>query len=480
MKLQKISNLKLKVNINSQYLSPEQIKELSGIIDEYGCVFDGELKRAKVSPHVINLKPNVERNQPHIYKVPEFLKPKVEKQIAELLEKDLIEPSSAEIAYPLVCVAKKDGTIRLCVDYRALNAVTRISPFPMQNSENLRFKAGGATFLTTFDILKGYWEIPLEVSCRELTSFVSPKGQYQWKVMPFGLSGAPSTFQRIMNQILRPHSDYADSFLDDIIIFSKNWTDHLIHIRAILETLKNVNFSANLGKCSFAMPNVKYLGHIVGSGKHGPDPEKIAAIKSLKSPKTKKMLRSILGLFNYYRDYINHYAKIAKPLTDLTRKSVPNDIPWSEEAEEAFNNLKTQLCNITSLVTPDTSKPFEIHSDASLTGIGACLLQRDSEGKPQPITFASQKLTPTQAKWSTIEREAYAVIWALGKFEVWTYGSTITLHTDHNPLKYLTESVPKNARLQRWSLALSRYQVSISHKPGSSNLVADALSRVYE
>lgn len=461
-------------------LSPSRKSELFEVIMKFQSVFDGELKRSRVGVHEIKLKPSVQRKQPHLYKVPEALKPKVERQVAELLEKDLIEPSTAEIVYPIVCVAKKDGTIRLCCDYRGLNAESQLSPFPMQNSEQLRFKAGAAQYLTTLDILKGYWEIPLAEDSRELTSFVSPKGQYQWKVMPFGLSGAPATFQRIMNQILRPHSDFTESFLDDIIIYSNTWTDHLKHIEAVLRTLEEGNFSANLGKCSFAKPKVKYLGHIVGSGEHGPDPEKIAAIQKLKSPTTKKALRSVLGLFNYYREYVPQYANIAKPLTDLTRKAVPNDIPWSSDAEEAFATLKDNLCRVTSLSTPNMDKPFELHTDASLTGIGACLMQNDSCGRPQPITFASQKLTPAQSKWSTIEREAYAVIWALGKFEVWTYGAQVNLYTDHNPLKFLTEGVPKNARLQRWSLALSRYQVNIAHKSGKSNVIADALSRLYE
>ena len=461
-------------------LSPNRKSELFEIIKKFQSVFDGELKRSRVGVHEIKLKPGGQRKQPHLYKVPESLKPKVERQVAELLEQDLIEPSTAEIVYPIVCVAKKDGTIRLCCDYRGLNAESQVSPFPMQNSEQLRFKAGAAQYLTTLDILKGYWEIPLAEDSRELTSFVSPRGQYQWKVMPFGLSGAPATFQRIMNQILRPHSDFAESFLDDIIIYSNTWTDHLMHIEAILKTLQEGNFSANLGKCAFAKSKVRYLGHIVGSGEHGPDPEKIAIIQNLKSPTTKKALRSVLGLFNYYREYVPQYANIAKPLTDLTRKAVPADIPWSREAEEAFVTLKEHLCRVTSLSTPNLDKPFELHTDASLTGIGACLMQSDSHGRPQPITFASQKLTPAQSKWSTIEREAFAVIWALGKFEVWTYGAQVNLYTDHNPLKFLTEGVPKNARLQRWSLALSRYQVAISHKPGKSNTIADALSRLYE
>ena len=187
-----------------------------------------------------------------------------------------------------------------------------------------------------------------------------------------------------------------------------------------------------------------------------------------------------MGLYDYYHEYVSHYANIAKPLTDLTRKSIPNDLPWSEEAETSFNLLKDSLCSVTSLSTPDTSKPYEIDTDASMTGIGACLMQRDEEGRLKPITFASQKLTSAQSKWSTIEREAYAVIWALGKFEMWTYGTPITLHTDHNPLKYLTEGVLRSARLHRWALAVSRYQISFVHKPGSANSVADALSRIYE
>ncbi|KFM71645.1 Retrovirus-related Pol polyprotein from transposon 17.6, partial [Stegodyphus mimosarum] len=461
-----------------KHLDRSQRNQLSRLIKSFHVVFDGEIKCAKVGSHSIRLKPGVERKQPHVYKVPEALKPQVEKQIADLLERGLIEPSTAEITYPIVCVAQRDGSIRLCCDYRGLNAESQIIPFPMQNAEELRYKAGAARYLSTLDILKGYWEIPMEKESRHLTSFVSPKGQYQWKVMPFGLSGAAATFQRVMNQALRPHSDYAESFIDDIIVYSSTWEEHLRHLKAVLSTLQTLNFTANLEKCSFGQSEVKYLGHIVGSGRHGPDPEKLEVIKILKPPRTKKALRSVLGLYNYYREYVPNYAKIARPLTDLTRKSIPNDIPWGSEAEKAFKELKDALCTASSLYTPDIRKPFEINTDASLIGIGACLLQRDEYGKARPITFASQKLTSAQSKWSTIEREAYAIIWALDKFETWTYGNKILLHTENNPLKYLTEGIPRNARLQRWALALSRFQVTLLHKSGAKNSDADALSRI--
>lgn len=189
-------------------------------------------------------------------------------------------------------------------------------------------------------------------------------------------------------------------------------------------------------------------------------------------------MRSILGFFNYYREYVPKFAEIAIPLTELTKKKIPNDIPWSEAAEKAFKKLKLLLCETVALHTPDIKKPFVIACDASESGIGATLNQKNEVGKLVPITFASQKLTDTQKRWSAVEREAYALIWALHKFETWVFGAKIYVYTDHNPLKYLTESAPKNAKLQRWLLALQRYNVIINYRPGASNQDADALSRL--
>ncbi len=202
-------------------------------------------------------------------------------------------------------------------------------------------------------------------------------------------------------------------------------------------------------------------------------------IKELTSPKTKKELRSILGLFNYYREYVPKFAELAFPLTALTKKAVPNNIPWTSCEEKAFCQIKEELCKTIELHTPDVTKPFIITCDASELGIGASLGQTNEEGKVMPVTFTSKKLSNTQKRWFAIEREAYAVIWALQKFETWIFGTRVQLYTDHNPLKFLTEAAPRNPKLQRWLLALQRYAVNINFKPGAKNIDADALSRIH-
>ncbi|GFV96661.1 retrovirus-related Pol polyprotein from transposon 17.6 [Trichonephila clavipes] len=226
-------------------------------------------------------------------------------------------------------------------------------------------------------------------------------------------------------------------------IFSDTCEEHLNHLEEVFKRLEHFNFSVNLGKCEFARQKVKYLGHVIGSGRHSPDKERIKAIQNLQAPITKKQLRSALGLCNFYRQYIPNFAKIALPLTELTKKKVPNEIPWSKEAENAFKELKTALCGITELQVPDIEKPYYLHTDASQTAVGCCLGQLDGEDNIHPIAFGSQKLNPSQQKWSTIEREAYAIIWALKRFETLLCGAKIFLLTDHNPLVFLTSAAPR-------------------------------------
>ncbi|GFY32846.1 retrovirus-related Pol polyprotein from transposon 17.6 [Trichonephila clavipes] len=244
----------------------------------------------------------------------------------------------------------------------------------------------------------------------------------------------------------------------------------------VVQTISD--FALNLGKCEFERQKVKYLGHVIGSGWHSPDKERIKAIQNLQVPTTKKQLRSALGLRNFYRQYIPNFAKVAPPLTELTKKKVPNEIPWSKEAANAFKKLKTALCVITELQVPDIEKPYYLHADASQTAVGCCLGQLDGEDNIHPIAFGSQKLNPSQQKWSTIEREAYAIIWALKRFETLLCGSNIFLLTDHNPLVFLTSAAPQCPRLQRWALAIQRHDIETSHMKVSKLANADALSRL--
>ncbi|EEC04541.1 polyprotein of retroviral origin, putative [Ixodes scapularis] len=249
------------------------------------------------------------------------------------------------------------------------------------------------------------------------------------------------------------------------------------HLQKVLETIQVVGLTVSPTKCRFAQPKVKYLGHVVGSSSHAPDPERMSAIAALKAPKAKRELRSVLGLFNYYREYVPGYSEVVRPLTDLTNRGVPNTIPWSTEAERAFNSVKETLATVPTLAAPDMSKEFILTTDASEHAVGACLSQESQEGE-KPIAFLSKKLTAAQSKWSAVEREAFAVVWALGRLDTWLFGSKVKVRTDHNPLTYLTYSAPSSARLTKWTLELQKYDVEISHIKGSLNTCADALSRL--
>ncbi|GFX37794.1 retrovirus-related Pol polyprotein from transposon 297 [Trichonephila clavipes] len=281
----------------------------------------------------------------------------------------------------------------------------------------------------------------MEDSSKHLTAFRTHRGQYQWNVLPFGLRNAAATYQRSMSKVVQTISDFACAYIDDLAIFSDTWEGHLNHLE-VFKRLEHFNFSVNLGKCEFARQKVKYLGHVIGSV------------------------------------YSELFAKIALPLTELTKKKVSNKIPWSKEAENAFKELKTALCGITELQVLDIEKPYYLHTDASQTAVGCCLDQLDGEDNIHTIAFGSQILNPSQQKWSTIEREAYVIIWALKRFETLLCGAKIFLLTDHNPLVFLTSAAPQYPRLQRWALAIQRHDIEASHMKGSKLVNADALSRL--
>ncbi|GFS47624.1 retrovirus-related Pol polyprotein from transposon 297 [Trichonephila clavipes] len=363
------------------YLSKKQQTQLKDLLHRHRTLFSGKIKRAKIGEHVIKLKNEEETMKPKTYKIPENLKRKVDVQIDELLELGLIEPVVSEKAHPVVCVYKKDGTIRLCIDFRSLNALTVPDAYPMQNMMELNFLVGKKKFITLLDMLKEYWSIPMEDSSKHLTAFRTHRGQYQWNVLPFGLRNATATYQRAMSKVVQTISDFACAYIDDLAIFSDTWEEHLNHLEEV------------------GIPLTKK--------------EYIKVVQNLQAPTTKKQLRSALGLCNFYRQYVPNFAKIALPLTELTKKKVPNEIPWSKEAENAFKELKTALCGITELQVPDIEKPYYLHTDASQTAVGCCLGQLDGEDNIHPIAFGSQKLNPSQQKWSTIEREAYAILFGL-------------------------------------------------------------------
>lgn len=459
----------------TQHLTPERAQEVRDVFASFAELFSIIPGIAKVGEHKIVLKEGHAPTKSYPYRVPEMLKAEVEKQVNELLEQGLIYPTNSPFAHPVVCVSKKDGAIRLCVDYRHLNAGTVDDAFPMAQQQDLIFRVGRAKFITLIDLKRGYWQIPMTPESQEMTAFVTHLGQFAWRVMPFGLKNAAATFERTMNHLLASHQEYASAYLDDIAIFSASWDEHVEHLKTVLGVLEGAGFTANLEKSQVAQGTIKYLGHIVGSGTHSPDPDKIAAIRQLKRPETEKQLRSVLGLCDYYREYVPGYAEIAEPLTRLTGKRVFTRIPWPEEADCAFQNLKQRLCDAVGLSTPSPHTPYWLFTDASAV---ACLSQMGDDGTERPVAFASHRFNETQTRWATVEREAFAVIWVLKKFDHWLYGAQVHVVSDHNPLAYLTTGTPHGAKLARWALALQRYQVDIVHRKGERHLNADALSRL--
>ncbi|GFX02126.1 retrovirus-related Pol polyprotein from transposon opus [Trichonephila clavipes] len=381
------------ISSDCQELDDVQRLELLNTLGKFSSLFSSLPGLVKVKGHNLKLKPDFTPKKMHPYRIPIALQQEVDRQINELLHLKLIEPSESEWAHPIVCVSKKNGSIRLCVDYRHLNSFTIADAYPMQNAKDLLFEVGQANYITVLDLTKGYWQIPMAEEAKPFTAFVT-HGHYQFCVMPFGMKNAGSTFQKVMNQ-----------------------------------------------------KTCEVLGHVVGSGQHSPDPGKVESIKNISVPTTKKEIRSFLSLTSYYREYIPNFASLVLPLTELTKNRVPNIIPWNEVAEQAFTKLKAQLVKAPSLYTPDLSKPYQLYTDAST--IGACLSQNDEKGKDNPIAFFSKKLTETQTRWATIEREAYSVIEALKRFDSWIFGAEIEVISDHNPLTYLTLTTPQSAKLTR-------------------------------
>jgi hypothetical protein len=237
-----------------------------------------------------------------------------------------------------------------------------------------------------------------------------------------------------------------------------------------------------LKKSEFVKPKLRFVGHIIGSGNRSVDPEKIAAVKNLKEPETKRQLRQVIGFFSFFREYIPGFASICKPLTDLTGKRTSDRIPFGTREREALNELKRLLCDAANrpLSIIDRSKRFSLFVDSSNFAVGAALTQPDDAGHERPIAFASSKLTETQQRWATIEKEAYAALWGLQKYKYWLYGRSVILYSDHNPITFLTESTPKSSKLMRWHLALQEFDVEFRFRRGVMNTAADCLSRMVE
>ena len=407
-------------------------------MEETPSVFQSKPGRTTIVQHSIHVGDAAPiRQRP--YRIPYSRREMVKRELDEMLASGVIRPSTSPWASPIVLVEKKDGGVRFCVDFRRkLNQVARFDAYPMPLVEEVFESIGTSAVVTTLDLASGYWQIPTDLKSRDKTAFTTPFGLFEFEVMPFGLHSAPATFQRMISHVIRDCQQFFCAYLDDVAVFSKNWEEHCAHLRQVFSRLYIAGLTLKLRKCCFGGIQVPYLRHIIGGGIIQPDPSKVQAVREFPRPVTKTDIRAFLGLVGYYyRRFIPGFAAIAAPLTDLTRKGQSNQVNWGDDQEAAFQRLKCHLTSAPVLQVADPAKPYILQTDASDRGLGAVLSQHDPLGEEHRVALASRKLLPRETKYSTIEKECLAIVWALQFFHVYLYGQSFTILTDHQPLAWL-------------------------------------------
>lgn len=406
-------------------------------------------------------------------------KKEIEKQIANLLDNKLIEESYSPFAAPVTLAFKREENkkSRLCIDFRELNkiVVPQAQPFPL--IEDLMEKTRNCMYYTALDINSAFWAIPLRIEDRRKTGFITQEGHFQWTCLPFGLKTSPAIFQRILSSILRKYNltSFTVNYIDDILVFSRNFEEHVNHLEQLLEAIQLEGFRLKFTKCNFASDTVKYLGHIIQNNTVKPIKDNLISIKDFPTPKTQKNVRQFLGKINFYHKYIPNSATILDPLHNLLRKN--QQFIWSHECEKAFNTIKALLCSQPVLEIYDPNLPINIYTDASIEGVGAILKQIQPDGREKPVAYFSKKLNGTQKKKKAIYLECLAIKEAVRYWQYWLIGKSFTVYSDHKPLENMNLKSRTDEELGDLMYYLSQYDFNIKYAPGKDNLEADCLSR---
>ena len=465
------------VDLSKSNLSKEEKDQLQEILVHYSDVmaqYEYDIGKTAVVKHSIPLIDDQPIKQ-RAYRIPYTQQEEVQKKIQEMAEHNIIRKSSSPWSSPIVIVKKKDGAMRMCIDFRKLNEVTRKDTYPLPRIDSMLDKLGQSTIFTTLDLQSGYWQIEVEEEDKPKTAFTTGFDLWEFNVLPFGLTGAPATFQRCMNFILMD-AEHAMVYIDDIIIYSPNFSGHLRDIEGVLRRLRKANLKVKPSKCEFARASVKFLGHIVCAEGIKPDPANTAKVRNLTAPSTVKEVQQFLGLASYYRKFIKGFAGIAAPLHELVKKD--RGFVWTECHHKAFEELRERLLKPPILRYPDMTLDFILMTDASAYAVGAVLGQRVEKEKDHVIAYASKKLNKYQRNYSTIDREAFGIIFAVRQFRHYILGKKVWLLTDQLPLVNVMRKKNSTHRLVRWALELQEYDIDFSHRSGKANGNADFLSRM--
>lgn len=458
------------------HLSPDEREALSSVLSRHERVFRAGGGPCPFTEHRIETGEHPPISVPP-YRLNPSKKQKMKEEIDKMLQDDIIEECESAWCSPALLVPKPNGDIRFCVDYRRLNAITKSDSYPMPCIDELLQSTKRDCYMTTLDLRSSYWQVIVREADRDKTAFVCPLGTFRFKRMPFGLRNAPATFQRLIDR-LRSCSALQEvtllCYLDDLLIISEGYQRHLQDLEAVFERLAEFNLHLNREKCFFARESVKYLGHVITQEGVSTDPGKVSAVLEMKEPGNLKHLRTFLQTCSWFRKFIPNFSKVAEPLTRLTRK---NQVwIWGSEQYQAFNELKRLLTTAPILVQADFSRPFILRTDASNYALGAVLLQGDGN-QERPIEYASRLLNSAERNYSTTEREALAVVWAVERFRPYLDSHPVIIGSDHQPLRWLLSLKSPTGRLVRWALKLQAFDIQFQYTPGKANVVADTLSR---
>lgn len=459
-------------------LNEQDAAKLQVVLSKMPFSKEGILSKTSLTKHTIDTgsaKP-IKQSQ---YIISPYVQKEVHAEIDRLLEIGAIYPCVSPWNNPLIVVRKPTGKVRLCLDARKLNAVTEKDAYPQPQISRILAQLTGTHVLSSVDFSDAYHQVELDDSSKLKTAFsVSGKGFFAYARMPFGLCNSGATLCRLVDQVLgcdlEPH---VFVYMDDVIIATETLNHHLELLRTVADRLTAAGLTISPEKSRFCMRRLAYLGHVIGGGKIAPNPDGITPILNYPIPKCVKDIRRLLGMAGWYRRFIPNFATISAPLSELLKKG--KKFEWTPEAEKSFQNIKAILVTEPVLANPDYGKPFVIQTDASDCGIGGVLVQGEGENE-KAIAYYSQKLSATQRKYQTTERECLAVIVGIEKFRPYIEGTHFTVVTDHASLQWLQNLKDPSGRLGRWALRLQPYNFTLIHRPGRLMAVADALSRAVE
>ena len=470
------------LDLSDSLFNDTQKQTLKEMIKEFRDVFavtEAELGRTNLYQHKIRLKPGAQPPKPRLYRTSPREREFIKSQIEDMLAIGVIEPVlEGSFSSPILLVPKKDGGLRFCVDLRGMNKIIVEDTYPLPLIQDVLDAIGyaRASIYSIIDLRSAFWQVAVHPSSTKYLTFITYMGRYAFQVLPFGLHSSPAAFQRLMNTILRGLLwEIAIPFLDDIVIFSPDPVSHLKHIRLVFERLQYAGLKLKPQKCSFGMKSIKYLGHRIGEYGISPFLEKVEAVKNYRPPTNVTQVRMFLGLANYYRKFIKDFSKLARPIINLTKKG--QVFQWTEETQRSFNELKRRLLNAPILAHANPKLPYRLTTDASRIGLG-WVLEQKQDGNFRVICYGGKSLTPAQKNYGISDLEALAVITAIKELDCYLRYQEFVIVTDHQPLKYmLTNPNPPPGRWSRWIALLTPYNFTVEYVNGSTNKVADTLSR---